>query len=124
MRADMYETADLGYAAKRQNFTGEHKDWPFTAYMGCANPKSTEALSQLQQAEHKTSRTTILSCILPSHCCVKGAPRPCDSEEQRSQRPRSVTATTSDDREDECRSCVKMGIILALAPPSVQHDAL
>ena len=46
MRADMYETADLGYAAKRQNFTGEHKDWPLTAYMGCANPKSTEALSQ------------------------------------------------------------------------------
>ena len=43
MRADMYETADLGYAAKRQHFTGEHKDWPLTAYMGSANPKSIEA---------------------------------------------------------------------------------
>ena len=75
--APLVDTRTIGKAA---TFTGDHKDWPewsfqLTAYMGSATPKSIEALRWAAMADAKitacnsVSRSTMLNCTWPWHCC-------------------------------------------------------
>ena len=57
---------------KAPTFTGEHKDWPecsfqFTAYMGSANPKSTEALRWAAMADGKITAAAVAKHSFEEH---------------------------------------------------------
>ena len=67
--APLVDTRTIG---KAPTFTGENKDWPessfqFTAYMGSANPKSTEALRWAAMTDGKITAATVVQQSFEEH---------------------------------------------------------
>ena len=67
--APLVDTRTIG---KAPTFTGEHKDWrewsfQFTAYMGSANPKSTEALRWAAMGEDKITAAAVVTQSFEEH---------------------------------------------------------
>ena len=63
---------DMRTIGKALTFTGEHKDWPewsfrFTAYMGSANPKSTEALRWAAMEDDKITAAAVVQQSFEEH---------------------------------------------------------
>ena len=65
---------DTRTISKTPTFTGEDKDWrewslqfKFTAYMGSANPKSTEALRWAAMGEDKITAAAVVTQSFEEH---------------------------------------------------------